>query len=134
MVEPPKTAADSAPRKPAAQSAQTAARDAHKNTKQRRNSGARRQTTDRTIATPALEATTAGSAQQPGRQEVKGVLIGASGNTDAQNALELGAPGLRGARAGGNQTPWLAIGIAGALLMSALIGTQIERRRPQVIL
>lgn len=66
--------------------------------------------------------------------EVKGVLIGAPGGTDGQNTLAPGAPGLRGAGAGGNRTPWLAIGIAGALLLSALIGAQIERRRPQVIL
>jgi prenyltransferase beta subunit len=76
----------------------------------------------------------AGGARQAGGREVKGVLIGAAGNTDGQNTLEPGAPGLYGARTGGNQTPWLAIGIAGALLLSALIGTQIERRRPQVIL
>ncbi|MFZ1154713.1 MAG: prenyltransferase/squalene oxidase repeat-containing protein, partial [Solirubrobacteraceae bacterium] len=164
----------------------------HKNaTKQHRNPGARRQTTDLAAATPAPEpssnhhgtgagsavkgvgaaasgtglststdstkntqgpgsasagtgsggsagirglSTTGMSAQQAGGQEIKGVLIGAPGSTDTQNALEPGAPGLHGARAGGNQTPWLAIGIAGALLLSVLIGTQIERRRPEVIL
>jgi prenyltransferase beta subunit len=78
--------------------------------------------------------TTAGSAQQPDGQEIRGVLIGAPGSTDAQNALEPGAPGLRGAGAGGNRTPWLVIGIAGALFLSALIGAQIERRRPEMIL
>ena len=62
------------------------------------------------------------------------MLIGGPGGTDAHSALEPGAPGLRGAGAGGNQTPWPAIGIAVALLLSALIGTQIERRRDQVIL
>ena len=77
---------------------------------------------------------TTGSAQQPGGQEIKGVLIGEPGSTDAQNALEPGAPGLHGAGAGGNQTPWPAIGIAVALLLSAFAGAQIERRRPEVIL
>jgi prenyltransferase beta subunit len=77
--------------------------------------------------------TTAGSAQ-PGGQEVKGVLIGAPGSTEGQKTLEPGAPGLRGAGAGGNRTPWLAIGIAGALLLSALIGARVERRRPRVVL
>jgi prenyltransferase beta subunit len=141
-----------------------------KNIRQRRNPGARRQTTDRMIATPPPEhssdhrarggsaservgadlkgpglsastgasvrglSTTAGSSLQPGGQEVKGVLIGAPGSTDGQNATASGAPGLHGAGAGGNQTPWLAIAIAGALLLSAFIGTQIEQRRPEVIL
>lgn len=77
--------------------------------------------------------TATGSAQRGG-QEIKGVLIGVPESTDPQDALEPGAPGLHGAGAGGNQTPWLAIGIAGALLLSVLIGAQIERRRPQVLL
>ncbi len=64
-------------------------------------------------------------ARQSGGQEVKGVLL---------NAGDPGTPGLRGAGAGGDQTPWLAIGIADALLLCAFLGTQIERRRPQVIL
>jgi hypothetical protein len=101
----------------------TDARTAHKNTRQRRNPGSRRNTTDPTIAKP-----------QSGGQEVKGVLIGALGNADGMNAHEPGAPGLRGAGAGGNQAPWLAIGSDGALLLSVLIGTQIERRRAEVIL
>jgi prenyltransferase beta subunit len=78
--------------------------------------------------------TTAGSADQSGGQEVKGVLIGEPVSTDGQNALEPGAPGLHGAGVGGNQTPWLALGIAGALLLSFLVGMQIERRQPQAIL
>jgi prenyltransferase beta subunit len=129
----------------------THASAAHKD-KQRRNPGIRRKTADRTTATQgpgsastgtgsggsagtrALLSTTDSGAQQPGGQEVNGVLIGAPGSTDAQSALEPGAPGLHGAGAGGNQTPWLAIGIASALLLSALAGTQIEQRRSQVIL
>jgi prenyltransferase beta subunit len=118
----------------------THAHTAHKDTRWHRNPGTRRQTTDPTAAKPAAErvrglSATASSAQQPGGQEVKGVPIGAPGNTDAQSALEPGAPGLHGAGAGGNRTPWLAIGIAGALLLSVLTGTQIERRRrPEAIL
>lgn len=124
----------------------TRARDAHKSTRQRRNPGARRLATDLPAAamlTPEQSGNhqgtgaglaAAGGARQPGGQEIKGMLIGAPGHTDAQNALEPGAPGLRDAGAGGNQTPWSAIGIAGALLLSALIGTQIERRRPETIL
>jgi hypothetical protein len=75
----------------------------------------------------------AGSGEQAGGHEVKGVLIGAPAST-AAGAPEPGAPGLHGAGAGTNQTPWLAIAIAGALLLSALIGTQIELRRPEVTL
>jgi prenyltransferase beta subunit len=76
----------------------------------------------------ALIGTGAGGGRQSSGREVKGLLIGAPAG-----ALEPGAPGLRGAGAGTNQTPWLAIGIAVALLLSALIGTQIELRWPKVI-
>ncbi|HWX45072.1 MAG TPA: prenyltransferase/squalene oxidase repeat-containing protein [Solirubrobacteraceae bacterium] len=67
-------------------------------------------------------------AQASGR-EVKGILIGAPAAAPTP-----GAPGLHSAGAGHNQTPWPAIGIAGALLLSFLLGAQLERRRPQVIL
>jgi prenyltransferase beta subunit len=67
-------------------------------------------------------------------QEVKGVLIGAPDSADARNAFESGAPGLHGAGGGGDETPWLAFGIAGALALSALLGAQIERQRSEVIL
>jgi prenyltransferase beta subunit len=119
---------------------------ARERAEQRRNLGARRQTTGPIGPTAAAEhggghhGTRAGtgtpddSAQQPDGREVKGVLVGAPVSSSKQSALEPGAPGLHGAGAGGNQTPWPAIAIAGALLLSALIGTQIERRRPQVIL
>ena len=72
--------------------------------------------------------------QQAGGDEIKGVLIDASTNTDGRDALEPGAPGFHSAGAGGNQTPWLAIAIAGALLLSFLIGAQLEHRRPQAII
>jgi prenyltransferase beta subunit len=65
--------------------------------------------------------------------EVTGVLIGAMDRADAHKALEQSAPGLHGGSAGGDEAPWLALGIASALLASALLGIQIERRRPQVI-
>jgi prenyltransferase beta subunit len=76
-----------------------------------------------------LKGTGAGGRAQSSGQDVKGILIGTPAG-----ALEPGAPGLHGAGAGGNQTPWLAIGIAGALLASVLVGMQIELRRPEVIL
>jgi Prenyltransferase and squalene oxidase repeat len=76
----------------------------------------------------ALTGTGTGGGGQSSGREVKGVLIGAPAD-----ALEPGAPSLRGAGAGTNQTPWLAVGIAVALLLSALIGAQIELRRPKVI-
>jgi prenyltransferase beta subunit len=71
---------------------------------------------------------TGGAAQSSGR-EVKGLLIGTPAD-----APESGAPGLHGAGAGTDQTPWLAIAIAGALLISALLGARIELRRGEVIL
>jgi prenyltransferase beta subunit len=61
---------------------------------------------------------------------VKGVLIDSPSNSQAGEA---GAPGLRGAGAGGNQTSWLAITIVGALLLAAIVGMQLERHRPEVI-
>jgi hypothetical protein len=77
----------------------------------------------------ALAGAGAGAGGQGSSGEVKGTLIGAPAD-----ALEAGAPGLRSAGAGaGQRTPWLAIGIAVALLLSALAGTQIELRRPEAI-
>ncbi len=70
--------------------------------------------------------------KQAGGQEVRGVLLGAL--SSVRGAPQPGAPGLHGAGAGTDQTPLLAIAIAGALLVSILIGTQIERRRPEVLL
>jgi prenyltransferase beta subunit len=81
--------------------------------------------------TPATATTTAAQpgVQQTNGREVKGVVIGAPAG-----ALEPVAQGLHGAGAGGNQTPWLAIGIGGTAALLALAGSQLERRRPQVIL
>lgn len=71
----------------------------------------------------------AGAGRRAGNREVKGVLLGAPAA-----AHEPGAPGLHSAGAGRNQTPWLTVAIAGALLLSFLLGTQLERRRPEAIL
>jgi prenyltransferase beta subunit len=77
----------------------------------------------------ALTGTGTGGGGQSSGRVVKGILIGAPAD-----ALAPGAPGLRGAGAGTNQKPWLTIGVAVALLLSALIGTQIELRRPKAIM
>jgi prenyltransferase beta subunit len=69
-----------------------------------------------------------GGAGGSGR-EIKGFLI-----SDTQGAPQPGAPGLLGAGAGGNQTPWLAVAIGGLILLLILAGSLLERRRPQVIL
>jgi prenyltransferase beta subunit len=69
----------------------------------------------------------AGGGAQAGEGDVTGILIG--GPADAPRP---GAPGLHSA--GANQTSWLTIGIAGALLLCVLAGMQIELRRPEVIL
>jgi Prenyltransferase and squalene oxidase repeat len=69
----------------------------------------------------ALNGTDTGGGGQSSGREVKGLLIGSQ--TDA---LEPGAPGLRGAEAGENQTSWLAIGIAAAALALALGGALVE--------
>jgi prenyltransferase beta subunit len=68
-----------------------------------------------------------------GGEEVRGELIDATAD-DHDQALEPGAPGLRSAGAGGSQTPWLAIAIGGLIGLLILTGSQLERRRPQVVL
>jgi hypothetical protein len=77
----------------------------------------------------ALTGTGTGGRGQSSGRDVKGILIGAPAG-----ALEPGAPGLRGAGAGEDQTSWLAIGIGGAALALALLGAFVELKRPQVIL
>jgi prenyltransferase beta subunit len=72
--------------------------------------------------------------EQASGHDVSGVLIGAPSDTGNPNALEPGAPGLHSAGAGGNQTPWLAMGIAFAATLIAAGGSLFERRRPQVLL
>jgi prenyltransferase beta subunit len=67
-----------------------------------------------------------------GGEEVRGELIDASSNA-REEALEPGAPGLRSAGGDGTQAPWLAIAIGGLIGLLILTGSQLERRRPQVI-
>jgi hypothetical protein len=74
-----------------------------------------------------ITGTGAGRGAQASGGDVKGILIGVPAG-----ALQPGAPGLHSA--GANQTAWLTIGIAGGLLLSVLIGMQIELRRPEAIL
>jgi hypothetical protein len=78
----------------------------------------------------ALAGTGPGGGGQRSGEKVKGVLFGASFDT----ALEPGAPGLHGAGVGSEQTPWPAIGISVAIALLVLIGSQLERRRPEVSL
>jgi prenyltransferase beta subunit len=105
-----------------------------------RNPGRLRKTTAPTITTEkdarrsALAAGRGHDGGGTGEPVVKGILLGNASDTSYDSALEPGAPGLRSAGAGHNRTPWLAIAIAVLLLMAALLGAQIERRRPQVTL
>jgi prenyltransferase beta subunit len=71
--------------------------------------------------------------QRAGGGAIRGLLINAPGSKQANEVLEPGAPGLRGAGAGGGQTPWLAIAIGGLIVLLIVVGSQLERRRPQVI-
>ena len=73
-----------------------------------------------------------GDGRGSARHEVHGVAIGVASSKLV--ALEAGAPGLHGAGAGGDETPWLAIAIAAAAGLLALVGSQLERRRPQAVL
>jgi hypothetical protein len=82
----------------------------------------------------SLAGAAADGGRQAGGHEIRGVLIGAPASMDTPGTREPGAPGLHGAGAGADRTSWLAVGVAGALLLSVLIGTQIERRRPEAIL
>jgi len=64
-------------------------------------------------------------------QQVSGVVVGGTGGGENAPTADAGAAfGLRSASAGGDAGPWLAVGIAGALLLSAGAGGLIERRRP----
>jgi prenyltransferase beta subunit len=66
-------------------------------------------------------------------KQVKGVLIAAAGPIATGGALEPGAPGLRSAASNDGRTSWLTVVIVAALLLAALLGAQIERRRPRTI-
>jgi prenyltransferase beta subunit len=77
----------------------------------------------------SLTVTGAGGGRRSSGRDVKGILIGVPADVP-----EPGAPGLHGAGAGTNKTPWFTIGVEGALLLSVLIGTQIELRRGELTL
>jgi hypothetical protein len=62
---------------------------------------------------------------------VTGLVINASDDTPA---VQAGAPGLRSAGADENPTQWLAIALAGLIVTLILVGSLLERRRPEVIL
>lgn len=74
----------------------------------------------------------AGSGGGGGDPEVTGKLIGGlPQDAGAAGDDRLAAPGLRGARAGGEQGPALALGIGGALFVFTGLGSLLERRRPE---
>jgi len=79
---------------------------------------------------PAFGSSSANRARAGGT-DVTGVLIAAP--DEAARAAEAGAPGLRSAGAG-KDTQWLAIGIACTIAVLLLAGSQLERKRPQMIL
>jgi hypothetical protein len=120
---------------------------------QRRNPGAPRTGPVPTITTAAPEAARerhpSGSARKrgeasvkgartdehgrgPGR-EVKGILVESAASA-AAGKPEAGAPGLRSAGAGQRSMPWSALAILTAGGLLALLGSQLERRRPEPLL
>jgi prenyltransferase beta subunit len=103
------------------QTASIATADAHEPSTGRRGVG-------RPLATRGI------GGSRTGEKEVKGILIGAAGSRAASSAIDSGAPGLRSGDADDARRPSLAVGIAAALLLSALLGAQLERRRPEAIL
>lgn len=72
-------------------------------------------------AGPAAASSRAGK-RKGGSDEITGTLVGGG-------ASGFGAPGLHGAGAGGDGTPWTAIFIVAAALLLGLLGSQLERRR-----
>jgi hypothetical protein len=77
-------------------------------------------------AVAAAGESVAGSASD----KVTGVVLGDS-LTAFHSVLQAGAPGLRGAGAGGVQSTWLAIALALAAAALALLGAHLERKRPR---
>ncbi len=65
-----------------------------------------------------------------GPRKVRGVLVDAAAANASTGRSEAGAPGLRSAAAGTREAASIALGIAGAGALLALLGTQLERRRP----
>jgi prenyltransferase beta subunit len=78
-------------------------------------------------AADAGAASSSAGGKRRGGHEVVGTLIG-GGSTGP------GAPGLHGAGAADAGTPWQAIAIGAATLLFALLGSQLERRRGEVLL
>lgn len=79
---------------------------------------------------PLVEGAPAGGSAD---EQVSGVVVGGAGGSEAALATDVGAAfGLRGAAAGGDAGPWLAVGIAGAMLLAAGLGGLLERRRPDL--
>jgi prenyltransferase beta subunit len=77
------------------------------------------------VAAGALGSEGAGGGGSGG--QVTGTLVGAAG------ATAFGAPGLRGAGAGDDQPPWVALGIGAAALLIGLLGARLERHRLEPI-
>ena len=68
-----------------------------------------------------------------GEPEVSGLLLAASRTASGGNGTGRGAPGLHGAGAGDEGDSWPALGVAIAIVLLGLAGSQLERRRPQVV-
>ncbi|ADB50153.1 prenyltransferase/squalene oxidase repeat-containing protein [Conexibacter woesei] len=65
--------------------------------------------------------------------EVSGVVVGGDGASSAARGDDRAAAyGLRGAQAGGETAPWVAVGLGGALLLCAGGGGLFEWRRPEI--
>jgi prenyltransferase beta subunit len=77
-------------------------------------------------------ATASGAAAGGASEKVTGVVLGDS-LTAFHSALQPGAPGLRGAGAGGAQSTWLAVALALAAAALALLGARLERKRPRFV-
>lgn len=66
-----------------------------------------------------------------GDPQVTGTLIGGEPAEPGAGDEAAAAPGISGARAGGRTEPAIALGLGGVLLLTAGLGTQVERRRPE---
>jgi prenyltransferase beta subunit len=83
---------------------------------------------DNASARPHVTASGGGAASTS--SEIHGVLIA---TPPRASELQPGAPGLHGAGAGDTETPWLSIAIGAAAALLALAGSQLERRRGELI-
>ncbi len=80
---------------------------------------------------PVAAAKATRGAAASGASQVTGTLIG-SPNAERDGKLAFGAPGLRSA-GGGSEETWIAIALGVGALLFALGGCQWERRRPEVL-